>query len=289
MACGPASRQFGRVMPRDVRPPHNSAPAQHLGEVLRRWRTARRLSQLDLALQASTSTRHVSFLETGRAQPSREMVTRLADALTIPLRDRNALLIAAGYAPLYRQTDLGTPDMALARRAVEFMLRQQEPYPGIVVDRHWNLVLANQGAASLLGYLLDGPPVDSNLLRLVFRPDGLRKVMSNWEDVAGDMVRRSQQQLAWAPDDATLESLLSEVLGYPGVPSHWRAREPGAAPTPLLTVVLSKGEWELRFFSILATFGHPHDITLEELHVECSFPADEATAQHCQALAQQAK
>ncbi len=209
------------------------------------------------------------------------MVTRLADALTIPLRERNALLIAAGYAPMYRQTNLDTPEMALARRAVEFMLRQQEPYPGIVVDRHWNLVLANQGAAALLGHLLDGPPVDSNLLRLVFRPDGLRPVMRNWEDVAGDMVRRSQQQLAWAPGDQALESLLSEVLAYPDVPSHWRAREPGATPTPLLTVVFSKRERELRFFSILATFGNPHDITLEELHVECSFPADEVTERAC--------
>lgn len=260
-------------------------PAGHVGELLRRWRSARRLSQLDLALRADTSSRHLSFVETGRSQPSREMVIRLADALEMPLRDRNALLVAAGYAPVYRQTGLDADDMALARRAIDFMLRQQEPYPAVVLDRHWNLLRANEGAASLFGYLLEREPPDANVLRLVFRPDALRPFITNWEEVAGSLLHHAQQQADWAPDDETLRSLVDEVLAYPDVPDRWRVRDVDATAPPLLTVEFRKGEQSLRFFSMLTTFGTPHDVTLEELRIECSFPADEATAAACRELA----
>lgn len=239
------------------------------------------MSQLDLALEAEISTRHVSFIETGRAQPSREMVTRLAEALEVPLRERNGLLIAAGYAPRYRETDLSTPDMALARRAVEFILSQQEPYPAIVLDRHWELLMANRGAARLLGTVLGGPPAESNLLRLVFRPDGLRPFIANWEEVAGDMIRRVHHEVDWAPTDDVLRGLLAEVLSYPGIPAHWHTRSVDESARPLLAVVFRKDDLELRFVSTMTTFGTPQDITLEELRIECSFPADEATEKAC--------
>jgi transcriptional regulator with XRE-family HTH domain len=262
----------------------NTAPVE-VGVLLRHWRSARRLSQLDLALQADVSSRHLSYVETGKAKPSREMVARLAEALDVPLRERNALLLAAGYAPLYRQTQLGAGDLTLARRAVEFILKQQEPYPAIVVDRYWNLLQANGSAGQLFGFLLDGPPAEANVLRMVFRPDGLRPVIANWEEVAGDMIRRLHQESV-GPDEANDgRALIAEVLSYPGVPARWHTEELTAPTTPLLTIVFRKNGRELRFFSTITTFGTPKDITLEQLRIECSYPADEATERRCREMA----
>ena len=258
-----------------------TAPAtgtSRLGELLRRWRSTRRMSQLDLALEAEISSRHLSYVESGKAQPSRDMMTRLADALAIPLRERNALLIAAGYAPVYRETGLTTPEMASARRAVEFILKQQEPYPAIVMDRHWNLLLVNSGATRLLHFLLGGPTLERNVVRQVFSHDILRPYIVNWEEVAADMVRRLHQEIDWVPTDEVLPTLLTEVLSYPGVPEQWRTREFEKSASPLLTFVVRKGDAELCFFSTWTTFGSPHDVTLEELRIESSFPADELTA-----------
>jgi transcriptional regulator with XRE-family HTH domain len=266
-----------------------SSSASHepvqVGDLLRHWRSARRLSQLDLALQAEVSSRHLSYVETGKARPSREMVARLAEALEVPLRERNALLLAAGYAPQYRETGLGTAELELARRAVEFMLKQQEPYPAVVVDRHWNLLQPNEGAARLLGFLLGGPPPDTNLLRLVFRRDGLRGLIANWDEVAGDMIRRLHQESFGPHGTPAARDLIAEVLAYPGVPAHWHSQELTAPTTPLLTLVFRKDDRELRFFSTITTFGTPRDITLEELRIECSYPADEVTANACRELA----
>jgi transcriptional regulator with XRE-family HTH domain len=235
------------------------------------------MSQLDLALEAEISSRHLSYIESGKAQPSREMMTRLADALTIPLRERNALLIAAGYAPVYRETGLTTPEMTAARRAVEFILKQQEPYPAIVMDRHWNLLLVNDGAKKLLQFLLGGPPSERNVVRQVFSDNILRPFIANWDEVAADMIRRLHQEIDWVPTDEALPSLLAEVLSYPNVPEQWRTRELESSASPLLTFVFRKGDTELRFFSTWTTFGAPHDVTLEELRIESSFPADELT------------
>jgi transcriptional regulator with XRE-family HTH domain len=236
------------------------------------------MSQLDLALEAEISSRHVSYVESGKAQPSREMITRLANALAIPLRERNALLIAAGYAPIYRESTLTTPEMALARQAVDFILKQQEPYPAIVLDRHWNLVLTNSGAMKLIEFFLGGQPSDRNVVRQIFRSDLLRPYIVNWEEVATDMIRRLHQEIDWVPTDKVLQNLLSEVLSYPDVPEQWRTRELQAPMVPLLTFIFRKADVELRFFSTWTTFGAPHDVTLEELRIESSFPADELTA-----------
>jgi transcriptional regulator with XRE-family HTH domain len=261
-----------------------SPPNAEVGALLRHWRTARRLSQLELSLDADISSRHLSYVETGRSQPSREMVLRLADALDVPLRERNALLVAAGYAPRYFETGLDAPEMAQMRSAIELILGQQEPYPAFVLDRYWNIRMANKAAERCTRFLLDAEPDEGNMLHLILNPDGLRPLMPNWEETAGDLIRHLHHQIAAAPADERAKELLAEVLEYPDIPSHWRTREIGTSPTPLLMTVFHKGDVDLRFFSTITTFGTPHDVTLEELRIECSFPSDEATATTCRAL-----
>lgn len=265
--------------------PHRDARGGGVGALLREWRGARRLSQLDLALHAGVSARHLSCVETGKAQASREMLARLADALDMPLRERNALLVAAGFAPKYPETALATPALAQIRRAIEFILQQQEPYPAFVLNRHWDVVMANEAAARINRFVMDGRPGrHANMIRQFFDPADLRPAVANWEEVAGDLIRHLHNAVAAAPGDTVARALLDEALAYPGVPAHWRRRQFDSAPSPLLTTILRRGEHELRFFSTITTFGTPRDITLDELHVECCFPVDEATAQLCREL-----
>lgn len=250
---------------------------------LREWRERRGLSQLALALAADVSQRHVSFLELGRNAPSREMVLRLAAALDLPLREQNALLLAAGYAPVWRESALGAPELAVVRRALDLMLAQQEPYPAFVVDRRWNLLLANGGARRLVGFLTDAAPPAAepaqpiNLADALLAPDALRPLIANWRDVALHFVRGVR---ADALHDGTAETaaLLERLLAYPGVP---RAGELPAADdphAPVLAMHLVKGDTALRLFTTLATLGVPRDVTVQEIRVECFFPADETTA-----------
>lgn len=275
-----------RVRTTDSRSPPPPAPSVHVGVLLREWRAVRRMSQLALALEADVSARHLSHVETGKAQPSRDMVARLAEALDIPLRERNALLVAAGYAPMYRETDLATPEMAAVRRAIELMLEHHEPYPAMVMNRHWDVLLTNRALPRVFGWLRDGASAHTNVMRQIFDPEGMRAVLANWEEIAGDVIRHLHNEVAAAPADTKARALLDEVLAYPGVPARWRTREPGATPPPLLTSVFRKGDQELRFFSALTTFGTPRDVTIDELRIECMFPVDEATAHACRTLAQ---
>jgi transcriptional regulator with XRE-family HTH domain len=254
------------------------------GALLRHWRSVRRLSQLELSLECGVSARHVSYVETGRSRPSREMLLRLAAALEIPLRERNALLLASGYAPHYYETELAAPEMAQTQNAIRLILRHQEPYPAFLMDRYWNIRMTNEAAARCTRFLLGAEPIEFNMLRLILHPDGVRPMMTTWEETASDLVRHLHQQVASSPSDETARALLSEVLAYPGVSAHWAVRDFGLATTPLLTTGFRKGDVELRFFSTITTFGTPHDVTLEELRIECSFPADEATAAACKAL-----
>ena len=247
------------------------------GVLLRRWRALRRLSQLDLALDADISTRHLSCVETGRAQPSREMVLRLAEALQVPLRERNALLLAAGYAPLYRHTSLDAPELLAARRAVDFLVAQLEPNPVLVLDRHWNILWMNDGAKRILDLF---PGWDSvtplNGPRLVFHPKGLRPFIENWEEMASRIIRRVHRESADNPSDETLKRFLEELLSYPDVPSRWRTFDLDDAP-PFLTINYKWKNSTLRLFSTLTTLGTPLDVALQELRIETLFPADEAT------------
>jgi len=251
------------------------------GPLLRQWRARRRMSQLDLAAEAEISSRHLSFIETGRAGPSREMVRLLAQVLDVPLRDRNALLTAAGYAPIYRETRLEAPAMAQARRALDFILRQQEPYPALVLDRHWNVLDVNEGSARVQQAFLDsaavaelGPP---NAMRLMFHPRAFRPYIVNWEATAASLIQWLHRDALSGFADTATRALLQELLSYPDVPRHWRTLDLEASTAPFLPIEFSKDELSLRYFTTLTSLGTPHDITLQELRIECFFPADEAT------------
>jgi transcriptional regulator with XRE-family HTH domain len=250
------------------------------GERLRRWREQRRLSQLDLALQADVSTRHLSFVETGRAAPSRDMVLRLAEHLEVPLRERNDLLLSAGFAPAYAETPLDAPPMSAVREALRQVLSGHEPYPALVVDRHWNLVDANRAVglftADLAPDLLD-PPV--NVLRASLHPRGFAPRIVNLAEWRGHLLHRLQRQVALT-GDGELAALYEELRGYPSPPVASVAPEHSAVVVPLR---IRSDSGELSFFSIVASIGTPMDITVSELVVESFFPADQHTASVLQA------
>jgi transcriptional regulator with XRE-family HTH domain len=248
-----------------------------IGPLLRDWRQRRRLSQLDLALEAGVSTRHLSFVETGRSRPSAEMVLHLADRLEVPLRERNQLLLAAGYAPHYGSRSLDDPDLAQIRDALGHVLAGHEPYPALAVDRIWNLVMSN----SALDPLLEGvapellvPPV--NCVRLALHPDGLAPRILNLGEWRGHLLHRVARQLQMT-GDPQLEVLLDEIRDYPG-PLAADAPDAGAIMVQLRLADAS-ADGELTFFSTITTFGTAADITVSELSVEAFFPADAETAE----------
>lgn len=250
------------------------------GSLLRQWRARRQVSQLALAAQAGVSARHLSFVETGRARADRDMVLALTRALEVPLRSRNELLTAAGFAPLYRETPWDAPEMAQVRRAVDFMLVQQEPFPAVVLDRHWNILLANQAMGWLSGQLLG--PEDAaaagapNIMRLTYHPKGLRNWIANWEETASAYIQWLHRDFL-RTGDAQTKKLLDELLGYPGIPRSWLDLDLDASTLPFLAMEFRKGDLDLRFFTTIASLGTPYDITLHELRIECFFPADAGT------------
>src|SRR5512132_3296884 len=251
-----------------------------VGPLLRDWRRRRRRSQLDLALDAGVSARHVSFVETGRSRPSAEMVLQLAEQLEVPLRDRNQLLLAAGYAPLYGERALDDPDMTPVREALELVLRGHEPYPAAVVDRWWEMVAANSGIALLTEGVapeLLAPP--ANVMRVALHPEGMAPRIVNFGEWRAHLLERLRHQ-ASVTGDAALATLYDEVSGYPG-PAHAAGHAGSEVFVPL---VFRSGDRELRFFSTVATFGTAVDITVSELAIESFFPADSATAQALRGL-----
>ena len=248
------------------------------GGLLRQWRQRRRLSQLDLAVAADVSSRHVSFIETGRAKPSPELLLHLADRLEVPLRDRNALLLAAGYAPVYRETPLEAEEMSPVRHALDEIVRGHAPYPAVVVDRRWDLVTANDAALRLL---TDGitpellvPPV--NALRIALHPQGLRPRIENFTEWASHLLERLDRQIA-VTAAADLVDLARELRGYPGVPTETRPSP--VADRLFVPIALRHRGQTLRLFSTVATFGTALDITIAELAIEAFFPADPTTAE----------
>jgi transcriptional regulator with XRE-family HTH domain len=256
---------------------------KHFGPGLRFWRDRRGLSQLDLAGAAETTQRHLSFLESGRATPSREMVLRLSSVLALPLRQQNALLLAAGFAPAWGESDLSAPELARVNRALDFMLAQQEPYPAFVIDRRWNLLRANAGAGRLSEFLLGPAPASTapaerpNLAVALVSPEGMRPSIVNWEDVALFFLRGVQ---ADAVADGTRETaeLLRRLLAFPGLPALSRVSPPDQGQAPVLVIHFRRGDTSLRMFTTIATLGTPHDVTLEEIRIESFFPHDDATA-----------
>ena len=258
-----------------------------VGPLLRRWRESRHLSQLDLALDAEVSARHISFLETGRAEPSREMLLMLANVLDIPLRERNFLLLAAGYAPVYGETSLDDPRMVQVRAAIEIILRSNEPRSALAHDRHWNIVMANAAfirfANMTLGKVPEGmapmqvtKPPRLNILRMIFDPEGSRKVIVNWEQIAKSLLNEAYRRLAWARDDA-LRDLITEILAYPGVPARWREPDLESPHNLILPMELKLDGKIARMFSTVTTVQSPHDVALQELHIESFYPADPET------------
>jgi transcriptional regulator with XRE-family HTH domain len=254
------------------------------GTLIKQWRDRRSISQLDLALNSQVSQRHISFLESGRAKPSQEMVLQLATVLEIPLRSQNLLLSAAGFAPIHTETDLSAPEMSSIRKAIGFMLRQQEPYPAVVIDRYWNLLLSNQGATRLLNTFIDPEKLQTrfcidgkiNLMRVTFDPQGLRPFIANWEELAGYLLDRVHREASSI--ESTQSSLLfDELISYPGVADLWNASSRSMKNDLTLTTHFQKDDLSLRFFSTIATLGTPYDITLQEIRIECLFPADEVT------------
>jgi transcriptional regulator with XRE-family HTH domain len=286
------------------RAPMNLTPSSAtppVGTLLRAWRQRRRLSQLDLACEAEISTRHLSFVETGRSLPSREMLIHLAERLDVPLRERNALLTAAGYAPMYRERPLDDPALAGARQAVDLLLKAHEPWPALAIDRHWTLVAHNRAVAPFLAgasAALLQPPV--NVLRLSLHPEGLAPRIVNLAQWKAHVLARLAQQVA-ASGDTVLAALAGELAGYPphapraaapkgrdpsrrdgaepqGSPMHHDPmRDAGGVVVPLS--VRAPGGGVLSMISTTTVFGTPVDITLSELALETFFPADEATAQ----------
>jgi transcriptional regulator with XRE-family HTH domain len=251
-------------------------PPFGVGALLRDWRQRRRRSQLDLALDAGVSARHVSFVETGRAQPSREMVLHLAEELEVPLRERNHLLLAAGYAPVYGERPLDDPDMAAVREALDLVLRGHEPYPAVVVDRGWDVVAGNRANPVLLDGCapeLLAPPL--NALRVSLHPEGMAPRIRNLGAWRAHLLERVDRQIALT-GDAALAALRAELAAYPA-PGHSGPTETiGDIAVPLH--IRSAAGAELRFFSTIATFGTAVDVTVAELSIESFFPADAATA-----------
>lgn len=254
------------------------------GSILRTWRERRRLSQLELSNQAAVSTRHLSYVETGRSRPSRELLLHLAEALDVPLREQNRMLLAAGHAPHFSDRPVDAPELADVRRALDQVLEAHDPWPAVLVDGHWDVVGMNAGAwlfADGVDPALLEPPL--NVIRLSLHPDGLARRVVNFADFARHLVVRLQRQFD-ATADPVLRALLDEV--EPWVPAH--ADHHLGGPGVVLPVVLRSPVGELRLFSTIATFGAPLDATLSELALEAFYPSDPATAERIHTLRSQA-
>jgi transcriptional regulator with XRE-family HTH domain len=254
------------------------------GQLLRQWRGLRKRSQLDLALEAGVSQRHLSFLESSRAQPSRDMVLQLAEVLEIPLRERNLLLHAAGFAPLFQQRTLQDEDMTAVRDALNLTLKHHEPYPAMVVNRQWDMLMCNAPAerfVALLGqpeevwHRVDGSG-GRNVMRMTFHPHGMQPRLRNWPQVATLLLNRLHREVAANPTHLALRQLLADVSQFPGVSAQWQNQDwLKGMPPPIFLMEYDLGEHTLKVFSMVSTFGTALDVTAEELRVETFFPADE--------------
>ena len=254
----------------------SAAPAAPVGSLLREWRSRRHVSQLELSVETGVSTRHLSFIETGRARPSRDMVMRLSEYLDLPLRERNALLLAAGHAPAYNQTPLDAESMRDVRRSLQALVDAHQPCPAMAVDHAWNLVLANDVAFTMADGLPDELMTEPiNVMRLLLHPLGLRQRIVNFELYSAHLIHRLHRQVR-ATGDAIVRELLRELESYPGVRSP---RAEAAFPiAPVFQIRLPPSDAVLSFFTVVSTLGTPYDVTLDEIVIESLFPADAATA-----------
>ena len=260
---------------------NSQSVAPELGALLRHWRDLRGKSQIELSLDTGVSQRHISFIESGRSVPSRETLMELAGALDIPFRDRNTLLLAAGYAPLYAEDAWNAKEMQSVTGAVSRMLRQHEPFPAVVMDRYWNVVMANDAAPRFFNCFIDmsarkGP---RNLLHLLFDPDGMRPFVVDWENMARSLIQRVYREAVGHFVDVKTKELLTMLLAYPGVKAEWqRPVVPSTAPyMPVIPYSFRYRDTVLNYFSMVTTVGTPTTVAAQELRIECMFPTDEAT------------
>ncbi|MCZ6854615.1 MAG: helix-turn-helix transcriptional regulator [Gammaproteobacteria bacterium] len=266
-----------------------SAPARRtaldFGAVLRDWRHHRRLSQLDLATQSGISQRHISFLETGRSNPSRPMVLALSDSLDIPLRERNWLLHSAGYTAFYAEQPLDEDAIAVFHNALKATLAHHEPYPAMVLDGRWNMVMANEAALRFFAIFIDpftalgqmGSPTEFQIVRLCLSELGLKPYIANWQELTSTFLQRARRALVVNPNDVLLPVLIDEIQSHPDAPVQWRTPDWSTPPAPAINMVLEKDGTRYALFTMLAHFGAPQHVTIEELTVESFYPADETT------------
>lgn len=250
-----------------------------VGALLRQWRDARGRSQLELAMDMGVSQRHISFIESGRSSPSRALLLGVANALEVPLRDRNALLLAAGYAPMYAEPAWDAAEMRVVHRALERMLKQHEPYPALVLDRHWNVLMTNDAAPRFFGQFVDlgRYPRPRNLLRLMFDPNGLRPFVANWEAVAAGLFQRIHREAVGGVIDEVTRGLIEELLAMPGVSADWRTADVSGT-SPVVPIRFVHEGRETSWFSMVSTVGTPQALAAQELRVECMFPVDDTKA-----------
>ena len=264
----------------------HDAPSRDFGRLLRHWRLARRFSQLDLAGEASVSSRHLCFLENGRAQPSRDMVQILGTALDLPLEAQNELHLAAGFVPPFGDQGWAAVDLEHVRDALDFILKQQEPLPAIVIDGKWDIRMRNESSRRIFGMFQKSYAMDRNLaqnaMHAVFHPKGLRPFIVNWADFASRLMQILHREAAQG--SRTAAKLRDEILVYPGVPAGWKV--PQSPPSsPVMTMQLRKDDLCLDFFSMFTTFAMPHEVALQQLKIECFYPANTATAAKVRELA----
>lgn len=255
------------------------------GNLLKHYRKQRNFSQLDLALASDVSQRHISFLESGRANPSQDMILQLATVLDIPLREQNIMLTTAGFAPIYSESDLSSPEFEPIRKALDFILLSQTHSPVLVMDRYWNLIQSNPVSQRLMNWLIDSEDLHNrfyidgkiNLMRLMFHPQGLKPFVANWEEIASHLIKRVYREAIANDSSKQTKQLYQEFMTYPDVPQLWKLFNSQTWQMPLLTINFLKNGLNLNFFTAIATLGTPQDIMLQELRIETLFPADEIT------------
>jgi transcriptional regulator with XRE-family HTH domain len=267
--------------------PADPSTTSEVGVLLRHWRAMRGRSQFDLSLDTGVSQKHISFIESGRSAPGRQTLMGIAQALDMPLRDRNALLLAAGYAPVFSQEPWNAAEMLSINKVLERMLRQHEPFPAVVMDRHWNVLMSNESAPRFFNRFIDLSQrrTPRNLLHLMFDPQGMRPFIANWDSVGKSLIQRVyRESVDRVIDDGTKE-LLSQLMAYPGIDPEWKNPRalnvtPQASSMPFIPIAFSKDGVTLSYHSMITTVGTPQTVAAQELRIECMFPADEATERH---------
>lgn len=256
-----------------------------LGSLLRHWRGVRGCSQFDLSLDSGVSQRHISFIESGRSAPSRHTLIELAQALDVPLRERNALLLAAGFAPLYSESSWDAEEMRAVNKALARVLRQHEPFPALVMDRYWSVLTTNQAAPRFFNRFVDlaARPEPRNMLHLVFDPKGLRPFIANWEETAKSLIERVRHEAVGQVLDDRTRELLAALQAYPGTEDGGKAK--AAKPLPMIPLSFVLSGQTLNFFSMVTTVGAPRTVAAQELRLECLFPADDESEARYLALA----